>query len=487
MIISNLPKSFWKLSCYFLLAAILSACVFEPEEQRAPNVIMVIVDDLGWNDLAYAGSTFYETPHIDAFKEECVHFTNAYSAGSVCSPTRASIMTGMHPSRLNITDWIPGRNPPNTPLLGPEDLDALELKEETIAEILKSNGYKTFFAGKWHLGSEGYHPEEQGFEINLGGHDKGSPPGGYYVPYKNPKLTDGPEGEYLPDRLTDETISYIENAGEEPFFACLSYYTVHTPIQASQKHIKYFENKAASLGNPKTETKMDGAGITRLNQNDPAYASMVYAMDENIGKLIKSLKESGLYDNTMIIFTSDNGGLSTLQTDFERPGPTAVLPLRGGKGWLTEGGIKIPLLIKTPQSNLKQAKVVDTPTASYDLMPTILEEANISSSIQFDGIDLSPVWEEQSIDRTYLYWDYPHYHGSGWKPGAAIRKGQWKLIKYYENDVVELYDLEQDIGESTNIASRHPEVVQQLVKLMESESQKLNAQKVSINPDYVKN
>ena len=330
---------------YVLLILLILSCS-KPVEK--PNLLFILVDDLGWTDVSYNGSDFYETQNIDRLSLNSMLFYNAYASSSVCSPTRAAIMTGKHPARVNITDWIPGLeeqphyNNKNKPLIGPQDLNELPLSEITIAEVLKKNGYKTFYSGKWHLGSEGHYPEDQGFDINVGGFEKGSPMGGYYTPYKNPKLEDGPEGEYLTDRLTQETIDFIDSRDEsKPFAAFLAFYNVHTPIQENKEFYDYYIEKLKGYDDIEPVTKKEGDAITLLNQRNAKYASMVHATDYNVGKIINYLKENNLYDDTLIVFTSDNGGLSTLK----RIAPTSVYPLRAGKGWLYEGGIKIPQLM----------------------------------------------------------------------------------------------------------------------------------------------
>ena len=445
-----------------------------------PNVIFILVDDLGWTDLGYSGSTFYETPNIDNLSKESFQFTNAYAASPVCSPTRAAIMTGKHPARVNITDWIPGDDPQNRPLLGPQDLHELPLKEITIAEKLKESGYNTFYVGKWHLGSQGFYPEDNGFNINVGGFEKGSPMGGYYSPYKNPKLNDGPKGEYLTDRLTDESIKLIKSHNKnEPFALFLSFYNVHTPIQANEKHINYFNKKISEMADNEVRTKSEGDAITRLNHTNPEYASMVYAVDENVGKLIKSLKDSDLYENSLIIFTSDNGGLSTLK----RIAPTSVYPLRAGKGWLYEGGIRIPQLIKSPGNT--ENVIVNDITASYDLFPTILDFAGIKNNIDIDGISLTPILNGQSeIDREDIFWHFPHYHGSLWKPGSAIRSGDWKLVFHYESNNSELFNLKEDPGEINDLSLLFEEKKQILLNKLNNLKNETNANKVSINPNF---
>ena len=468
-----------------ILVAILflftfSSCI-NNSKNKSPNVIFILVDDLGWKDLGYSGSTFYETPNIDKLRNESYEFSSAYAASSVCSPTRASIMTGKHPARVNITDWIPGDNPLDRPFLGPTDLHQLPLKEVTIAEKLKNYGYTTFYSGKWHLGSEGYYPEQNGFDINIGGFEKGSPPGGYYTPYKNPKLSDGPEGEYLTDRLTSESIKFIENNKKDnPFALFLAFYTVHTPIQANKKHVSYFENKLNKLDDNIARTRKEGKAITLLNQVNPDYASMVYALDENIGRLIKSLKENNYYDDALIIFTSDNGGLSTLR----RVAPTSVSPLRAGKGWLYEGGIRIPQLIKMPGNN-KNIKIYE-PTVSYDLFPTILEFAGIENTNQkIDGISLIPHLKTGAeLNRKDIFWHFPHYHTSQWKPGGAIRQGDWKLVEHYESNKIELFNLKDDVGESKNLNLIYPEKTESLLKRLHELQKKTNANSIKINPNY---
>ncbi len=460
-----------------LIPIIFFSCTDKSNENKKPNVIFILVDDLGWNDLGYTGSKFYESPNIDTLSNYSFQFTNAYSSSPVCSPTRASIMTGKHPSRVNITDWIPGNDPKDKPLLGPQDLDALPLEEVTIAEELKSSGYNTFYVGKWHLGSEGSYPEDHGFDINIGGFEKGSPMGGYYPPYKNPKLSDGPEGEYLTDRLTNEALDLISNRdSSKPFALFLSFYNVHTPIQANLEHVDYFKEKLSKMSDNVVRTRDEGEAVTRLNQTDAEYASMVYAVDKNLGKLFQSLEDNGLFENSLIIFTSDNGGLSTLR----RVAPTSVYPLRAGKGWLYEGGIKIPQLIKLPGKTEKE--IVNDLTVSYDLFPTILDVAGIINENEIDGISLMPrLVEKSKIDRENIYWHFPHYHGSLWKPGSAIRSGDWKLIFDYESNEAQLFNLKDDPEELNDISIIFNEEKERLITELEKMKKETNANSVSIN------
>ena len=451
---------------------LLSGC----DDTRPLNVVLVVVDDLGWSDLGSYGSTFYETPEIDRLAKQAVLFTNAYSASPVCSPTRAAIMTGQHPARLHITDWIPGQDPQDRPMRGPQDRHELDLHYITLAEALKNHDYKTFFAGKWHLGGEGFFPEDQGYDINIGGHHRGSPPGGYFSPYENPRLADGPEGEYLPDRLTNESIQFIEENQDTPFFLTLSYYTVHTPIQASDRYIETYEQKAAELHDSIEAFEQERNGRTKLRQDNPAYASMVAAMDENIGRLWRTLERLNLAENTVFIITSDNGGLSTLGP--QRAAPTANSPLRAGKGWCYEGGIRVPLVILAP-GLVNAGFVSEVPVISNDLYPTVLELAvgDHTGQKALDGMSLVPILEgSTSLGREALHWHFPHYHGSMWAPGAAIRKGDWKLIEFYEEDRAELYNLGQDPGERNDLAGQFPERTEELRSDLRNWQQSVDAQ-----------
>ena len=447
-------------SLFLAVLIILPAC--KKYESIQPNIIFILVDDLGWTDLSSYGSNFYETPNIDQLASQGMLFTNAYAACPVCSPTRAAIMTGKYPSRLNITDWIPGDDPKNRKLLGTDDDNEMSLQEITLAEVLKDNGYKTFFAGKWHLGNEGFFPENQGFDINIGGHHRGSPPGGYYVPYKNPKLDDGPEGEYLTDRLTSESIRFMENNSDQPFLLYLSFYTVHTPIQPNKEYVEYYREKLEKLNLPGVPVQPEHKAFTTQAQMNADYASMLHALDINIGRLLQAVEELGLENQTVIIFTSDNGGLSTI-TGRNWIAPTSVRPLRAGKGWCYEGGIRVPLIIKTPGMNTGTKS--DEAVISMDFYPTILELIGIEQlpDQHMDGVSLAPTLKgDPIVDREDIFWHYPHYHSSGWTPGAAIRSGKWKLIEFYDLNKVELYDLENDPGENTNLAGEYPKRVAEL-------------------------
>ncbi|MFH5806669.1 sulfatase [Alienimonas sp. DA493] len=447
----------------FLIAAALASA----PDDAPPNVVFFLVDDLGANDLGCTGSTFYETPHVDALAAAGTRFSQAYAACPVCSPTRASLLTGRHPVRVDITDWIPGARRKGR-FQHVDDRDNLALEEVTLAEVLKEEGYSTFFAGKWHLGDEGHWPTDQGFDVNVGGNSKGSPPGGYYAPWKNPTLTARAEGEYLTDRLADETAAFVRNASQDadgaPFFAMLSFYNVHTPITADKITVAEFEREAAERFEDPTPTIEEGAAagvevISRARQDLPAYASMVAAMDRAVGKVMNELENQGLRENTVVIFFSDNGGLCTSR----RMGPTSNLPLRSGKGWLYEGGVREPLIVAGP--GVLPGRVVDTPVVSMDLFPTALDLCGLEPrpDLHADGVSLAPLLSGSGeLEPRDFVWHYPHYHGSGWTPGASLRRGDWKVIEFYETDTAELYDLAADPGELQNLAAERPETLAEL-------------------------
>ncbi len=480
-----------------MLLAVLS-CSGPGESDQMPNIIFILVDDLGWADLGCYGSEFHETPNIDRLAGQGMRFTNAYAACPVCSPTRASIMTGKYPARINVTDWIPGRQAyagpqPCDKLLAREFELEMDLEEITIAEALKDAGYRTFFAGKWHMGEDSvYWPEYQGFEINKGGWSKGWPAGGYFSPYTNPRLESGPVGENLTDRLTEESIRFIEEHTEEPFFLYLSFYTVHTPLQGKEELIRKYEKKIEELGIDRAVMETadrewiryaapGGRFIERVQQGHPVYASMIETLDVNVGKLMTSLEELGLEEKTIVIFMSDNGGLATAEGS-----PTSNLPLRAGKGWLYEGGIREPMFIKWPGSVLA-ATVCDVPVTSTDFYPTILEMAGVDPMPEqhMDGISLAPLLTgERELEERPLFWHYPHYSNQGGKPGAAIRMGDLKLIEFFEDNSVELYNLSDDPGENRDISAEIPNKTEELLRLLHSWQMKVDAEGMDPNPEF---
>ena len=452
-------------------------------DAKQTNFLFFLVDDMGWADIGANGSKFHETPNIDRLARSGMRFTQGYAAGSVCSPTRASIMTGRHPVRVNITDWIPGQsNRKTNPLLHPDDLSHLPLAEVTIAEALKEHGYQTFFAGKWHLGNKGQWPTDQGFDINIGGHHRGSPPGGYYSPWSNPALKAKQPGEYLTERLTDESVKFLEERDKtSPFLLYLSYYNIHTPIQAYKKHIDHYKAKAAKAFQDVTPTEPEHDGINRTRQDNPALASMVAAVDDSVGVLLDKLTELKLDKNTVVIFFSDNGGLSTLA----RPGPGCNLPLRAGKGWLYEGGVREPTIIRAPDVTQPNS-VSHKPMVSMDFFPTMLDLAGLplQPKLHVDGQSLLPHLKGDDSGQRTFYWHYPHYHGSTWKPGASIRDGDWKLIEFYHYKNFELYNLADDPGERQNLAKAKPTKAKLLRAKLLAWQKQMQAKMPVPNPDY---
>ena len=450
---------------------------------KQTNFIFFLVDDMGWADIGANGSTFHETPNIDRLAKSGMRFTQGYAAGSVCSPTRASIMTGKHPVRVDITDWIPGQpNRATNPLLHPEDRSHLPLEEVTLAEVLKDHGYQTFFGGKWHLGDKGQWPTDQGFDINIGGHDRGSPPGGYYSPWSNPALKAKRPGEYLTERLTEESVKFLEERDKtRPFLLYLSYYNIHTPIQAYKKHIDHYKAKAAKAFEGKTPTEPEHDGINRTRQDNPALASMVAAVDDSVGLLLAKLTELKLDESTVVIFFSDNGGLSTLS----RPGPGCNLPLRAGKGWLYEGGVREPTIIRAPGVT-QPGSVSHKPMVSMDFFPTMLDLASLplQPKRHIDGQSLIPQLKGNDSGMRTFYWHYPHYHGSAWKPGASIRDGDWKLIEFYHYKNFELYNLADDPGERQNLAKAKPTKAKLLRAKLLAWQKQMRAKMPLPNPDY---
>lgn len=456
-----------------------------------PNIVFILVDDLGWADLGYNGCVFYETPNVDKFVSEGMAFTDAYAACPVCSPSRAAILSGKYPARLDLTDYIPGNRyygPHKDQKLASHPFKLqLDLEEFTLAESFKKAGYNTFFAGKWHLGEEEkYYPNHQGFDINKGGNSSGHPAGGYFSPYKNPQLEDRYEGEYLTDRLTEETISFIKNNKDRPFLAYLSFYTVHLPMQGKPEKVEKYRKKIEEKHNDGEEFIKKGNTYYKEWQNMPLYAAMVESMDENVGRLLKLLDTEGLSENTIVVFTSDNGGMATSnQTDNI---PTTNLPLRAGKGFLYEGGIRVPLIVRWP-GKIKAGSISDFPVIGTDLYPTLLDLAGLDL-LPFqhqDGISIKPLLEKKKIEKRPIFWHYPHYSGGlGGKPSGAVRLGDFKLIEFYEDMHVELYNLKKDIGETNDLSEKYPLKTKELKALLYQWRKDVTAQMPYENPYYQK-
>jgi arylsulfatase A-like enzyme len=449
----------------FSLTLLLAPPLPDAKGAERPNFVFFLVDDLGYMDIgANNPDTFYETPNVDRIAQRGTRFTNGYAANPVCSPTRYSIMTGKYPTRVAATNFFSGKREGR---FKPAELnDRMPLQEVTLAEALKEHGYATFFAGKWHLGpGEDYWPERQGFDVNKGGIDRGGPYGGkkYFSPYGNPKLEDGPEGEHLPDRLAGEAVKFIAEHKGEPFLTYIAFYSVHTPLMGRPDLVEKYQRKAKSVEGPEFADEEQvfpdgGERKVRILQKHAVYAAMVEAMDQAVGKVLKGLEDAGVADNTVVIFMSDNGGLSTSEGS-----PTSNLPLRGGKGWLYEGGIRDPYIIKWP--GVTFGKTCDEPVISTDFYPTILDIAGLPPRPEqhLDGVSLVPLLKQTGdLPERSLYWHYPHYSNQGGIPGGAVRNGKWKLIERFEDGRVHLYNLEKDIGEKTDLAERYPKRVEAL-------------------------
>ncbi|MCB0104845.1 MAG: sulfatase, partial [Caldilineaceae bacterium] len=403
----------------------------------------------------------------------------------VCSPTRASILTGRYPTRTGVTDYIGAAQPERwnrkTKMLPAPYAMQLAHEEVTIAEALKANGYATFFAGKWHLGGEAFWPESQGFDINKGGIDRGGPYGGkkYFSPYGNPRLDDGPAGEHLPDRLASETAKFIAANKDKPFLAYLSFYSVHTPLIAREDLKEKYQAKKAKLG-LEAEWGQEGERKVRLVQEHAVYAGMVEAMDLAVGKVLKAVDDAGVADNTVIIFFSDNGGLSTSEGH-----PTSNLPLRAGKGWMYEGGIREPMLARWPGVT-KPGSVCDDYLSSVDFYPTLLEIAGVETPAgpPVDGQSIVPLLKGESRERGPIFWHYPHYGNQGGTPGSSVRAGDYKLIEFFEDGRLELYNLRTDVQEEDNLVGQEGALTQQLHQMLQAWRVAVEAQIPQPNPTY---
>jgi len=445
------------------------------------NIVFILIDDMGWTDLGCYGSRYYETPNVDRLARQGMQFSDAYAASCVCSPTRASILTGKYPGRLHITHAIPiqgaERIKEPLPLLEAIYKKNLPLEEVTIAETLKDAGYVSASMGKWHVcWDREFYPEHQGFDLNVGGNNMGNP-GNYFFPYNGkwrmtPKhpftrwntLPDGENGEYLTDRLTDEAVAFIEKNKDRPFFLYLSHYAVHTPLQAKKKIIAKYEEK------PATE-----------HHGNPTYAAMIESVDKSVGRVVKRLEKLGLTEKTVIIFTSDNGGHGRI---------TSHYPLRGNKGNFYEGGIRVPLIVKWP-GVVKPESKCKVPVISTDFYPTILAMAGLAQRPKqhVDGASIVPLLkQDENIRRDALYWHYPNYigagHPGGARPCSVIRRGDWKLIESFEDNRLELYNLKDDLGEQEDLASSMPEKTQELHRMLKQWRAEAKVQMPKRNPDY---
>lgn len=447
------------LSCIFFHSAGLDA-----KSKKHPNVVFFLVDDLGWMDIGANGSTFYHTPNIDKLAREGMRFTQAYAASPVCSPTRASILTGKNPARLHLTQFIGGVG-------NPDYVRNLPLEEVLFPEILQQADYSTIFLGKWHLnnqqGEGTFWPDKQGFDINVGGHFRGGLyiKNNYFSPWDIPNLENGPDGEYMTDRLAQEAVNFIDKKADDPFLMYFSFYSVHAPFNAPEDRIEKYNRKKEAMALTDDErfgeeTIGDQTFNFRNKQDHPTYAAMVESMDMAIGKVLDKIKEEGMEDNTVIFFFSDNGGLSTSEGT-----PTANTPFRTGKGWLYEGGIREPAIVKWP-GQIKPGTVSDALVTSMDFYPTILEMTGqpLRPDLHMDGKSIVPILQGKTNKiHEATYFHYPHRSNQKGRPSSAIREGDYKLIVFLEDNRLELYNIKKDLGEKENLANELPEIREQLL------------------------
>jgi arylsulfatase A-like enzyme len=460
-----------------------------------PNIIFILMDDMGWRDLCCTGSDFYETPHIDRLADEGMRFTDAYAACPVCSPSRASILTGKYPARVGITDWIDWGNwihPSRGRVIDVPYLRELPTAEFTLAAALRDGGYQTWHVGKWHLGGPEHSPLAFGFDVNVGGSDKGCPEHGYFAPWKLPNLPESPDGTYLTDRITDEAIALIRASDGRPFFLNWCHYAVHTPIQAPADLVAKYAAKARALGIDQDaaieageffpcEHKRTQRVQRRKIQSDPVYAAMIENLDTNVGRLLAALAETGQLENTLIIFTSDNGGLATSEGS-----PTSNLPLAEGKGWMYEGGTREPLLVRWP-GVVAPGSACATPVTSPDFYPTLLDAAGLPRRPEqhVDGVGVLPLLRGEAMARGPIFWHYPHYGNQGGTPGSSVRDGDWKLIEFFEDGRLELYHLGDDPAETRNHAADNPAVTQRLHAELVAWRASIEALIPQRNPEWV--
>lgn len=479
------PTNLFALAAIAVVLSCSSSASLADDADRPLNFVVVLVDDLGWTDLSCQGSTYYETPRIDRLATQGMRFTNGYAACAVCSPTRAALLTGRYPARIGVTDWIrakfqwqgkvdPAHRPayegtPQQSVLCPTNPFWMELDEVTLAEALAPAGYTSCHVGKWHLGTEDYFPTRQGFALNYGGCDLGQP-ASYFDPYQKPRygittLPPRKKGEYLTDRLADEAVGFIRSHQDQPFFLYFAHYAVHTPLQAKKDLTQKYQAKPKS------------------NHKNPVYAAMIQSVDEAVGQVLDVLDELDLTERTVVIFTSDNGGLSSLP---RIDGPTDNTPLRGGKGHAYEGGIRVPWIVRWPGVT-RPGVTSDVPISTFDIFPTVLAAAGVDLPKEraVDGLDLRPVLAaEKSLDRDTLFWHYPHYGNDLRRPYSIVRQGDWKLIRRYDTQTHELYNLANDLAEKHDLAGELPAKANELEQRLSEHLKAVGAKLPKPNPEY---
>lgn len=437
---------------------------------RPPNVVFILIDDYGWRDTSYNGSTFYETPNIDALARGGMVFTNGYSASPVCSPTRAALMTGKYPARLHLTAHLQGayNRLHYSRVLQPNTRLALPLEETTIAELLRARGYQTACIGKWHLGKTGFLAADQGFHLSLAGDEAGSTNSFFHPQWKKKVPLEGADGDYLTDRLTTLASDFIRHNRQNPFFLYLPHFAVHTPIDPKPEKVPKYAAKSRP-DNP---------------QNYADYAAMVESVDESVGRLMQTLRQHGLEDNTLVMFTGDNGGV--ISREWKKRPITSNLPLRSGKGHLYEGGIRVPTVARWP-GVIRPGSTCHDPVLTIDYAPTIAEAAGVPPSERraMDGLSLTRLFRgAATLGRQEVFWHYPHYSPQLGRPSAAIRRGNDKLILFFDDNRAELYDLKSDIGETTDLAAAQPGKAADLRRRLERWLRETNAQIPAPNPNY---
>lgn len=454
---------------------------------QKPNVVLIVIDDLGQRDLGCYGSGFYETPNVDRLAASGMRFTQYYAANPVCSPTRASLQTGRNPARLNLTNFLKGlRQDKKSSVLTAEYVDQLPLEEVTLGEMFKSAGYQTAFVGKWHLGKEPFFPEPQGYDVNIGGNHSGHPKSYFWPQWeKTPPVEGEFEGQYLTDLLSERACEWLQTAAkaDQPFFLSLCHYTVHTPIQPRADLLKKYEEKLSRIR------------LKEGSQSNPHYAAMVESMDTSVGRVLDTLEKLKVADNTVVIFTGDNGGLSV--EEGKHTPATTNAPLRAGKGHLYEGGIRVAFIVRWPGVT-EPGSTCDVPAISDDVFPTLCGAAGVDlaegvnqNALEvngpIDGHDLSNVLQgdaDDSLATRALHWHYPHFANQGGRPGGAIRTGDWKLIEWFEDGKLELYNLAEDLSETTDLAAKHSERVREMRSELSRWRKDVKANMPTRNPDY---
>jgi arylsulfatase A-like enzyme len=453
-------KRFYFPLLLWMLGLVCAAGATGAESPKRPNIVFILTDDLGWTDLGCAGSKFYETPNIDRLAKQGMRFTDGYSACTVCSPSRASILTGQYPARLHVTDWIAGHARPFAKMNVPDWTMRLLPELPNLAKSLKSVGYATASIGKWHLGPEESSPTRVGFDVNIGGNHRGQPPS-YFSPYKIETLQDEKDGEFLSDRLTDEALKFIEANRDRPFFVYLPHFAVHTPLMAKPEVVA------------KYKARQDPSGAHK----NPVYAALLESVDDSVGRLLEKLDALKLSENTIVVFTSDNGGLL---------GPTSNTPLRAGKGSAYEGGVRVPLIIRWPGVT-QPGSVSNVPVTGADFFPTFLaaNRLEVPREHAVDGENLLPVLGGAgALKRDTLFWHYPHYHPGGATPYGALREGDWRLVEFFEDHRVELYNLKDDLAEAHDLAAEQPEKAAALKRKLHEWRERVGAQMPTVNPNH---